>query len=61
MLTEHTNAKPGRARGRSRIVGKTIPYDAFAGPIAVHPKGCDDVPQNAEKDEKNTPGEASMV
>ena len=40
------------SKGSVTIGGKTIPYDAFAGTVVVHPKGWDDVPQNAEKDEK---------
>jgi carboxypeptidase C (cathepsin A) len=42
------------------VGGKAIAYDAFAGTIVVHPKGWDDVPQNADKDDKNLPAEASM-
>ena len=48
------------SKGSVTIGGKTIPYDAFAGTVVVHPKGWDDVPQNAEKGEKNVPTEASM-
>src|SRR5208283_560268 len=35
-------------------------YDAFAGTLVVHPKGWDDVPQNADPDPKNKSPEASM-
>jgi carboxypeptidase C (cathepsin A) len=48
------------SRGSVTISGKIIPYDAFAGTIVVHPKGWDDVPQNADKDDKNLEPEASM-
>ncbi len=54
--------KPERqaSKGTVTIGGKTIAYDADAGTIVVHPKGWDDVPQNADKDDKNPPAEASM-
>jgi carboxypeptidase C (cathepsin A) len=65
--SKHDSAKPEgfkpeqqASKGSVTIAGKAIPYDAFAGTIVVHPKGWDDVPQNAEKDEKNAPTEASM-
>jgi carboxypeptidase C (cathepsin A) len=48
------------SKGSVTILGATIPYDAFAGTIVVHPKGWDDVPQNADKDDKNLEPEASM-
>src|SRR6202142_761501 len=48
------------SKGSITISGATIPYDAFAGTLVVHPKGWDDVPQNADKDDKNLPPEASM-
>ena len=37
-------------KGSVTISGKAIAYDAYAGTIIVHPKGWDDVPQNAEID-----------
>ena len=46
------------SKGSVTISGTTIPYDAFAGTIIVHPKGWDDVPQNADKDDKNLEPEA---
>src|ERR1700677_4467342 len=48
------------SKGSVTIGGKAIAYDAFAGTLVVHPKGWDDVPQNADKDDKNLPPEASM-
>jgi len=48
------------SKGTVIIGGNVINYDAFAGTLVVHPKGWDDVPQNADKDEKNKPTEASM-
>jgi carboxypeptidase C (cathepsin A) len=47
-------------KGSVTIAGTATPYDAFAGTIVVHPKGWDDVPQNADKDNKNPDPEASM-
>jgi carboxypeptidase C (cathepsin A) len=48
------------SKGSVTVNGKTFAYDAFAGTIVVHPKGWDDVPQNADKEDKNLPAEASM-
>ncbi|MFZ0922908.1 MAG: hypothetical protein WA020_07580, partial [Candidatus Acidiferrales bacterium] len=42
------------------VEGKVINYDAYAGTLVVHPEGWDDVPQDAPKDDKNPPVEASM-
>ena len=47
-------------KGSVTVGGNVINYDAFAGTLIVHPEGWDDVPQNAEKDDKNKPAEASM-
>jgi carboxypeptidase C (cathepsin A) len=38
------------SKGSVTIGGKAIAYDAFAGTLIVHPKGWDDVPQNADID-----------
>jgi carboxypeptidase C (cathepsin A) len=64
---DHESAKPASlvpeqqaSKGSVTIAGKAIPYDAFAGTIVVHPKNWDDVPQNADKDDKNLPPQASM-
>src|SRR5277367_2641994 len=48
------------SKGSVTVGGKVINYDAYAGTLVVHPKGWDDVPQNADKDDKNQPAEASM-
>jgi len=49
-----------QSKGSVTIAGKTIDYDAYAGTLVVHPKGWDDVPQNADPDPKNKTPEASM-
>ena len=54
---------PGQQRstGSVTVGGQRINYVAYAGTIVVHPKGWDDVPQNAPKDEdKGDQPEASM-
>jgi carboxypeptidase C (cathepsin A) len=48
------------SKGSVTIGGNVINYDAFAGTLVVHPKGWDDVPQNADPDPKNRTAEASM-
>src|ERR1700678_1468960 len=48
------------SKGSVAISGTATPYDAFAGTIVVHAKGWDDVPQNADKDDKSLEPEASM-
>jgi carboxypeptidase C (cathepsin A) len=48
------------SKGSVTISGTKIPYDSFAGTVVVHPKGWDDVPQNADKDDKSLEPEASM-
>jgi carboxypeptidase C (cathepsin A) len=48
------------SKGTVTIAGKVVSYDAIAGTIVVHPKGWDDVPQNADKDDKTLPPQASM-
>src|ERR1700722_13845058 len=48
------------SKGSVTISGTVTPYDAFAGTIIVHPKNWDDVPQNADKDDKNLEPQASM-
>src|SRR5580700_6983315 len=63
--TEPTNPEQFKAeqqasKGSVTIGGNLVNYDAFAGTLVVHPKGWDDVPQNADKDDKNKPAEASM-
>jgi len=60
--TKPEDLKPEQqaSKGSVTISGKAIAYDAYAGTIVVHPKGWDDVPQNADKDDKSLPPEASM-
>ena len=48
------------SKGRVTVAGKRLDYDAYAGTFVVHLKGYDDVPQNANKDDKIGPAEASM-
>src|SRR6202166_3007230 len=48
------------SKGSVTIGGTVINYDAYAGTLVVHPKGWDDVPQNADPDPKNKGPEASM-
>jgi carboxypeptidase C (cathepsin A) len=49
-----------QTKGSVTIGGNAINYDAYAGTLVVHPKGWDDVPQNADPDPKNRAPEASM-
>jgi carboxypeptidase C (cathepsin A) len=48
------------SKGSVTVGGSAVNYDAYAGTLVVHPKGWDDVPQNADPDPKNKPAEASM-
>ncbi len=48
------------SKGSVTVGGTLINYDAYAGTLVVHTKDWDDVPQNADKDDKNQPPEASM-
>jgi hypothetical protein len=48
------------SKGSVSVEGTPVGYDAIAGTLVVHAKGWDDVPQNAEKDAKVGPAEASM-
>ncbi|MFI4869346.1 MAG: S10 family peptidase [Steroidobacterales bacterium] len=58
---EHFTPEQQSSKGSVTIEGRHIDYDAYAGTLVVHPKGWDDVPQNAPKDEdKNPRPEASM-
>lgn len=49
-----------RSSGSVTLGGKRLDYDAIAGTLVVHPKGWDDVPQNADPDDKALPAQASM-
>jgi carboxypeptidase C (cathepsin A) len=48
------------SKGAVTVAGKRLDYDAYAGTLVVHLKDYDDVPQNASKDDKTGPAEASM-
>jgi carboxypeptidase C (cathepsin A) len=48
------------SKGAVTVGGKRLDYDAYAGTMVVHLKDYDDVPQNANKDDKIGPAEASM-
>jgi carboxypeptidase C (cathepsin A) len=49
-----------QSEGTVTIGGQRIDYQATAGTLVVHAKGWDDVPQNADKEAKEGPAEASM-
>src|ERR1700683_4900189 len=53
-------AEERRSKGSVTAGGKLVNYDAIAGTLVVHPKGWDDVPQNADPNAKSQPAEASM-
>jgi len=58
---EHFKPEQQDSSGSVTIDGRHIDYEAHAGTLVVHPKGWDDVPQNAPPDEdKNPRPEASM-
>lgn len=58
---EHFKTEQSISHGTVTVDGQRIDYDAYAGTLVVHPKGWDDVPQNAPVDaDKNPPAEASM-
>ena len=48
------------SEGSLNAGGRHLDYQAVAGTLVVHAKGWDDVPQNADKDAKERPAEASM-
>lgn len=48
------------SKGSVTVEGTLINYDAFAGTLVVHPKDWDDVPQNADPNDKTQAPEASM-
>jgi len=48
------------SKGTVSFAGKRLDYDAYAGTFVVHLKDWDDVPQNANKEDKIGPAEASM-
>ncbi len=49
--------KPEDVASQGSVVagGRRVSYEAHAGTLVVHPKGWDDVPQNAAKDKKGNP------
>lgn len=49
-----------QSEGSVTVGGQRIDYQAIAGTLVVHAKGWDDVPQNADKEAKEGPPEASM-
>jgi carboxypeptidase C (cathepsin A) len=57
---EQFKAEQQASKGSVTIGGNVVNYDAYAGTLVVHPKGWDDVPQNADPDPKNRGPEASM-
>jgi carboxypeptidase C (cathepsin A) len=57
---EQFKAEEHRSKGSVSVGGKQVAYDAVAGTLVVHPKGWDDVPQNADPNDKSQPAEASM-
>jgi carboxypeptidase C (cathepsin A) len=56
----HFKIESQSSEGSVTIGGRRIDYQAHAGTLIVHGKGWDDVAQNADKDEKVPPAEASM-
>ncbi len=56
----HFKVETKSSEGSVTIGGRKIDYQATVGTLIVHGRGWDDVPQNADKDEKVPPAEASM-
>jgi len=56
----HFKAESKSSEGSVTIGGRKIDYQAIAGTLVVHGRGWDDVPQNADKDAKVPPAEASL-
>jgi carboxypeptidase C (cathepsin A) len=59
-MPESFKPEEKQSEGSVTIGGQRIDYQAMAGTLVVHAKGWDDVPQNADKDAKEGPAEASM-
>ena len=59
-MPESFKPEEKQSEGSVTIGGQKIDYQAMAGTLVVHAKGWDDVPQNADKDAKEGPAEASM-
>jgi carboxypeptidase C (cathepsin A) len=58
--SEHFKATQQASKGSVNVEGTAINYDAYAGTFVVHLSSWDDVPQNADKDDKVGPAESSM-
>ncbi len=56
----HFQVEQQKSQSSVTIGGRRIDYEAVAGTLVVHPKDWDDVPQDADKDDKKQPPEASM-
>jgi len=57
---DHFQIEQQKTQSSVTVNGRKIDYEAVAGTLVVHPKDWDDVPQNADKDDKKSPPEASM-
>jgi hypothetical protein len=57
---EHFKVEEQASEGSVTIAGHRLDYQAHAGTLIMHAQGWDDVPQNADKEEKLPPAEASM-
>jgi carboxypeptidase C (cathepsin A) len=57
---ESFKATQQASKGSVTVEGTSINYDAYAGTFVVHMRDWDDVPQNADKNDKVGPAEASM-
>lgn len=57
---DHFKADQQASKGSVTVEGSLINYDAYAGTFVVHARDWDDVPQNADKDDKVGPAECSM-
>lgn len=58
--SENFKATQQASKGSVTVEGNAINYDAYAGTFVVHMRDWDDVPQNADKNDKVGPAEASM-
>jgi carboxypeptidase C (cathepsin A) len=57
---ENFQPEETRTRGSVVVQGRRVDYDAVAGTLVVHPRSWDDVPLNANPDEKTPQAQASM-
>lgn len=58
--SESFKATQQASKGSVNVEGTAVNYDAYAGTFVVHMRDWDDVPQNADKNDKVGPAEASM-